>query len=123
MGISVIPEKIKACWRGFGMKNKITVSIAGQEYTMVAEEGKDYVQHCANLVDQQIQEIMKSSPLGRSDAAVLAAMNLADQFLKEQEASENLRRQIKEGLDESAKLKMELSEAKREIFKLQNHKG
>ena len=90
---------------------------------MVAEEGKDYVQHCANLVDQQIQEIMKSSPLGRSDAAVLAAMNLADQFLKEQEASENLRRQIKEGLDESAKLKMELSEAKREIFKLQNHKG
>ena len=45
------------------------------------------------------------------------------QFLKEQEASENLRRQIKEGLDESAKLKMELSEAKREIFKLQNHKG
>ena len=105
------------------MKNKITVSIAGQEYTMVAEEGKDYVQHCANLVDQQIQEIMKSSPLGRSDAAVLAAMNLADQFLKEQEASENLRRQIKEGLDESAKLKMELYEAKREIFKLQNHKG
>ena len=49
-------------------------------------------------------------------------MNLADQFLKEQEASENLRRQIKEGLDESAKLKLELSEAKREIFKLQNHK-
>jgi len=50
-------------------------------------------------------------------------MNIADQFLKEQEASENLRRQIKEGLDENAKLKMELSESKREIFKLQNHKG
>ena len=66
---------------------------------------------------------MKNSPLGRSDAAVLAAMNLADQFLKEQEISENLRRQIKEGLDENAKLKSDLSEAKREIFKLQNHKG
>ena len=35
------------------------------------------------------------------------------------EASENLRRQIKDLLEESAKLKMELSEAKREIFKLQ----
>ena len=90
---------------------------------MVAEEGKDYVQRCAELVDQQVQEIMKNSPLGRSDAAVLAAMNLADQFLKEQEISENLRRQIKEGLDENAKLKSDLSEAKREIFKLQNHKG
>ena len=36
--------------------------------------------------------------------------------------SENLRRQIKEYLEEATKLKMELSEAKREIFKLQNHK-
>ena len=31
--------------------------------------------------------------------------------------------QIKEGLDENAKLKNDLSEAKREIFKLQNHKA
>lgn len=104
------------------MKNKITVSIAGQEYTMVAEEDENYVHRCATLVDSQVREIMNSSPLGRSDAAVLAAMNIADQFFREQEASENLRRQIKDGLDESAKLKMELSEAKREIFKLQNHK-
>ena len=51
-------------------------------------------------------------------------MNIADQFFREQEASENLRRQIKDGLDENARLKMELSEAKREIFKLQNaHKS
>ena len=49
-------------------------------------------------------------------------MNIADQYFKEQEAAENLRRQIKEYLEEATKLKMELSEAKREIFKLQNHK-
>ncbi len=103
------------------MKNKITVSIAGQEYTMVAEEDENYVHRCATLVDSQVREIMNGSPLGRSDAAVLAAMNIADQFFREQEASENLRRQIKDGLDENAKLKMELSEAKREIFKLQNN--
>ena len=79
------------------MKNKITVAIAGQEYTMVAEEDENYVHRCATLVDSQVRE---------------------------QEASENLRRQIKDGLDENARLKMELSEAKREIFKLQNaHKS
>lgn len=106
------------------MKNKVTVAIAGQEYTMVAEEDENYVHRCATLVDRQVKEIMNDSPLGRSDAAVLAAMNIADQFFREQEVSENLRRQIKDGLDESAKLKMELSEAKREIFKLQNaHKS
>ena len=105
------------------MKNRITVSIAGQEYTMLAEDAEEYVQRCAALVDKQVRDILGGAHLGRSDAAVLAAMNLADQFLKEQEASENLRRQIKEGLDENAKLKAELSEARREIFKLQNHKA
>jgi cell division protein ZapA len=38
------------------------------------------------------------------------------------EAAENLRRQLKEYLDESARIKLELSEAKRQIFKLQNKK-
>ena len=53
---------------------------------------------------------------------MLAALNIADEYYKEQEASENLRRQLKEYLEEGTKLKMELSEAKREIFKLQNRK-
>ena len=98
------------------MKNKITVSIAGQEYTMVAEEGEEYVKRCAALVDSQVRDVMNGARLGRSDAAVLAAMNIADQFFKEQEASENLRRQIKEGLDENAKLKMELRNTEIKAF-------
>ena len=104
------------------MKNKITVSIAGEEYTMVADEGEDYVKRCAALVDKQVQDVMNGAHLGRSDAAILTAMNLTDQLLKEQEAGDALRRQMKEGLDENARLKMELSEARREIFRLQNRK-
>ena len=78
------------------MKQKITVSIAGQEYTMVAEEDEAYVQRCAAMVDSQVREVMGGARLGLSDAAVLAAMNIADQFYREQDASENLRRQIKD---------------------------
>ena len=103
------------------MKNKITVSIAGQEYTMVAAEGEDYVRRVAAHVDSQMREVLSQGRLSQADGAVLAAMNIADQYFK-QEAAENLRRQIKEYLEEATKLKMELSEAKREIFKLQNHK-
>ena len=55
-------------------------------------------------------------------AATVAALNIADEYYKEQESSENLRRQLKESLEEGTRLKMELSEAKREIFKLQNNK-
>ena len=103
------------------MKNKVAVTIAGREYTMVAVEDESYVQKCAALVDQQLKEI-SSARLSQADAAVLAAMNIADQLFREQEAAENLRRQGKENLEEANKLKLELSEAKREIFKLSTRK-
>ncbi len=104
------------------MKNRIVVTIGGKDYTMVAVEDEAYVRRCAELVDQQIQEISAGGRLSQADAAVLAAMNIADLLMKEQEASENLRRQVKENLEEANTLKLELSEAKREIFKLGTRK-
>jgi len=104
------------------MKNKVTVSIAGQEYTMVAAEDEAYVRKVAAHVDGQVREVMEQGRLSLTDVAILSALNIADQYFREQAASENLRRQIKEGLEESARLKNELSECKREIFKLQNRK-
>ena len=62
------------------MKNKITVSIAGQEYTMVAAEGEDYVRRVAAHVDSQMREVLSQGRLSQADGAVLAAMNIADQF-------------------------------------------
>ena len=103
------------------MRNKVVVTIAGREYTMVAVEDETYVRRCADLVDQQLKQL-SSSHLSQADAAVLAAMNLADQFLKEQQASDDLRRQVKENLEDANRLKLELSEAKREIFKLSTRK-
>ena len=52
-------------------------------------------------------------------AAVLAAMNIADEMLKQQGGTENLRSQLKGYLDEASQAKNELSECKREIFRLQ----
>lgn len=103
------------------MKNKVVVTIADRDYTMVAVEDENYVRKCAAHVDQQLREIANSR-ISQADAAVLAAMNIADQYFREQDAAENLRRQIKDNLEEANRLKMELSEAKREIFKLQNRK-
>ena len=103
------------------MKYKVVVTIAVRDYTMVAVEDENYVRKCAAHVDQQLREIANSR-ISQADAAVLAAMNIADQYFREQDAAENLRRQIKDNLEEVNQLKMELSEAKREIFKLQNRK-
>lgn len=102
------------------MKNKVTVSIAGQQFTLVGTEDENYVRRVADHVDDQVRQVSDAGRMSVVDSAVLAAVNIADQYFKEQESCENLRRQIKEVLEESAKLKLELSEAKREIFKLQN---
>ena len=50
-------------------------------------------------------------------------MNIADQYFKEQQTAEALRKQIKDSLDEIARLKDELSQTKRELFKAQNRKN
>ena len=40
------------------MKNKIAVTIAGREYTMVAVEDEGYVRRCAAHVDEQLRPIL-----------------------------------------------------------------
>ena len=104
------------------MKNRVTVTIAGQEYTLVATEEEGYVEKVAQHVDAQMKQVLDGARISLVDGAVLTAVNIADEYFKEVEASENLRRQLKEYLEEATELKMELSEAKREIFKLQNQK-
>jgi cell division protein ZapA len=104
------------------MKNRVTVTIAGRDYTLIAAEEDGYVQKVAAYVDGQINEVIDGTHASITDAAVLAATNITDTLFKEQETLENLRRQLKEALEETTKVSMELSEAKREIFKLQNRK-
>lgn len=102
------------------MKNRVTVTIAGQEYTLVGTEEVSYTEKVAAHVDAKVQEVLDGTRASLVDGAILAAVNITDEYFKEQQASENLRRQLKEYLEEATKAKMELSEAKREIFKLQN---
>lgn len=104
------------------MSNRITVKIDGREYNILAAEDEAYVRKVAAHVDGQVRGVIEGSRVSSVDGATLAAMNVADQYFKEQAASENLRRQLKEYLEEGAKQKLEISELKREIFRLQNGK-
>ena len=101
------------------MQNRVTVTVGGLKYTLLATEGEDYVHRVAAYVNEKLKETGRAGGISQMDCAVLTAINIADDRFKEQEASENLRRQIKELLEENSRLKAELSESKREIFKLQ----
>lgn len=104
------------------MQNRVTVTVGGLNYTLMAAEGEEYIRQVAAYVNEKLKETAQMGKVSQMDCAILTAFNIADDRFKEQEASENLRRQCKELLEESARLKLELSEAKREIFKLQQKK-
>ena len=101
--------------------NKVTVTIAGVSYNLVSEEDTDYMEKVAAHVDEKVREL-DGSGISTTEAGVLAALNIADEYFKSMDAAENLRAQIKGFLEESADLKNQLSKAKQEIFKLQNKK-
>ena len=101
------------------MANRVVVSICGEEYTFVAEESAAYMQKVGSYVSEKMEEVLGGTKVGRTDAAVLTAANIADELFKAQAAAEQLRRQIKGYLDEAAKAQAEASELKREVFRLQ----
>ncbi len=103
--------------------NKVTVTIAGQNYTLVAGEDTAYMEKVAAHVDEQMSGILEGSGVSTTAAGVLTALNIADEYYKALAGAENLRMQIKEYLEENAKLKDEISELKREVFRLQNKKS
>ena len=102
------------------MSNRVTVTIDGREYNIIAAEEADYVRKVAEYVDGQVKTVIQSSRVSSVDGVTLACMNVADLYFKEQATSENLRRQLKDYLDEAAKAKNEASELRRQLFKLQN---
>ena len=101
------------------MANRVVVNICGEEYTFIAEESASYIQRVGAYVGDKMQEVLSGTKVGRTDAAVLTAANIADELFKAQAAAEQLRGQIKGYLDEASKAQSEVSELKREIFRLQ----
>ena len=101
------------------MANRVVVTICGEDYTFVAEESTSYMQKVGAYVGDKMTEILNGAKVGRTDAAVLTAANIADELFKSQAAAEQLRSQIKGYLDEAGRAQAEVSELKREIFRLQ----
>ena len=101
------------------MANRVVVNICGEEYTFVAEESASYMQKVGSYVSEKMDEVLNGAKVGRSDAAILTAANITDELFKAQAAAEQLRSQIKGYLDEAGRAQAEVSQLKREVFRLQ----
>lgn len=105
------------------MANRVTMTICGMEYTLVAEEEAAYMEKIGSMVDAEMRTLMDTAHMGRDGAAVLAAVNLADQLTRAQESAENLRRQLKTYLDEASRAKSEAAELRRRLQNQQNQQN
>lgn len=91
------------------MKNRSTINIAGENYILLSEETDGYMQRVANLVNDKISQAkLSKNGISSMQALSLSACNLADDYMKAVEASENLRLQMKKYLEESDNLRKEL---------------
>lgn len=76
-------------------KNRITVTIYDQHYTIIGEDEPSHIRHVASLVDDRINEIARmSAGLDTSRKAVLAAINIMDDLVKLQEEHEVLQQKL-----------------------------
>lgn len=98
---------------------KVEVKINNIEYTLVTNEPEEYVQRVALLVNKRMNEISEDSPqLSTAMKAVLTAINLADECLKNESVLDNLRVELKGYMEESKGLGSELEEKRLEVEKL-----
>ena len=60
------------------------------------------MQKVGSYVNDKMSELLDAAKVGRTDAAVLTAVNITDELFKEREAGDALRRQLKQYLDEAS---------------------
>lgn len=90
------------------VKNKVLVRIAGKEYTLVGTEPDEYIQKIGLYIDKKMNEVIKlNNKLSTSMAAVLTALNVADDFFKSHENEVQLKKENKLHLEELQKIKEE----------------
>ncbi len=75
-------------------KQKITVRVAGKEYTLVSSDTQEHLSRVAAYVDRKLNETMYATRMPLSNTAVLVAMNIADELMKAHDENSRLRREL-----------------------------
>ena len=77
-------------------KNRSTVDIYGQQYTIVGSESTSHIRLIASMVDDKMREIGSANPsLDTSKLAVLTAVNAVNDYIKMKDRVESLETEIK----------------------------
>ncbi len=77
------------------MKKRFDVRILGQDLSVISDSGDEHVANVVGYVNEKMQAAGKSVANKEAlNIAILAALNIADEYLQMAGAKENLRRQL-----------------------------
>ena len=95
--------------------SKVRLTICGSSYVISTSESEDYMQNLADRLNLDMNELMASSnSVSITTAAVMTALNYRDELEKASGSADNMRRQIKNYLEDAASAKMAAEEVRRE---------
>jgi cell division protein ZapA len=73
----------------------VEIKVFGQNYTVKTEAGEEHIQEIARYVNEKMDEVLKrTKSVSTLNVAILTALNIADDLLKEREKRITLLREI-----------------------------
>ena len=80
-------------------RTSIEVKIAGEYYALSAEVDEDQARECARIVDERMRTLSHSRAVSPKNAAIMAALALTDELLREREAADRRLAELAARLD------------------------
>ncbi len=99
-----------------GKERLVEIKVFGQTYTVKTDAEEDHIQEVARYVNEKMDEVLKKTrSVSTMNVAILTALNIADDLLKEKERRIALLREIeKKSKDLAEKIDVNLSREKLE---------
>ena len=78
-----------------GKERSVEIKVFGQTYTVKTDAEEDHIQEVARHVNEKMDEVLKKTrSVSTLNVAILTALNIADDLLKEKEKRVTLIREI-----------------------------
>lgn len=99
-------------------KIKVSIFVAGQRFNIITEKSEKYVVDLASEIDARINSLCISGEMSRERAAVLTALDYADDSQLDKENISAVKEQIKDYISEIERLKGDYGNLKAEYERL-----
>ena len=87
------------------MKKQVEITVLGQKFVVRSDSDEAYVARVGSFVDERMNEIMKNTrSVASINVAILAAMNIADEYFKFKDKFEGQKGEVEKKIQEMIEL-------------------